>query len=127
MRVGDHASIECAIDERDVRDFANLSGDHHPLHMDEAYASKTPFGHRVVHGMLLGAYVSTLVGTRFPDYFLVSESLEFRKPAFIGDYLVITGIVREWSASTGLARLVITITRDDEKVAWGSVQIKAFS
>jgi acyl dehydratase len=127
MRVGDEASIIRTITAANIDAFAALSGDHHRLHVDEIYASRMPWGRRVAHGMLLGAFVSALVGMKFPDYFLVSESLEFRKPAFIGDLLVITGTVRDWSSSIGLARLVIGITRAEEKIAWGSVQIKAFT
>ncbi|MFJ8148773.1 SDR family NAD(P)-dependent oxidoreductase [Streptomyces sp. NPDC096048] len=36
----------------DVEAFGQASGDHSPLHMDEAYTRRTSFGQRVVHGAL---------------------------------------------------------------------------
>lgn len=40
------------ITENDILQFADLSGDHNPLHLDEEYAKTTPFGGRVAHGLL---------------------------------------------------------------------------
>ena len=46
--------------------FAALSGDYNPLHMDSGYARRTHLGRRVVHGMLVASYVSTLIGMQLP-------------------------------------------------------------
>ena len=43
---------EGTITESDVMTFAGLSGDHHPIHIDEAYASQQFYGRRIAHGML---------------------------------------------------------------------------
>lgn len=40
------------ITEADVVAFAGISGDFNPLHTDAEFASTTPFGERIVHGML---------------------------------------------------------------------------
>ena len=47
--------------ESDVTNFAGLTGDWHPLHTDAVYAAASPFGQRIVHGMLTFAIGSTLV------------------------------------------------------------------
>jgi acyl dehydratase len=44
--------------EGDLEAFAAVSGDHNPLHLDEAYAAGTVFGGRVAHGVL-GLAVTT--------------------------------------------------------------------
>ncbi|OYW80548.1 MAG: hypothetical protein B7Z26_06300, partial [Asticcacaulis sp. 32-58-5] len=41
--------------------FAEVSGDHNPIHIDEAYAAASPFKGKVAHGMLAGAYISATV------------------------------------------------------------------
>ena len=38
------------IDVSDISAFAGLTGDFYPLHVDEEYARKTPFGGRIAHG-----------------------------------------------------------------------------
>jgi len=43
---------ERVVSDADIRAFADLSGDHNRLHLDEAYARETPFGGRVAHGVL---------------------------------------------------------------------------
>ncbi len=40
------------VTETDVVGFAGISGDFHPIHVDEVYASKSPFGRRIAHGLL---------------------------------------------------------------------------
>ena len=41
------------VTEADVTDFARLSGDYQPEHMNEEYARKGPMGARIAHGLLV--------------------------------------------------------------------------
>ena len=66
MKVGDKASVTRAFTEQDVADYARVSGDHNPAHMDEEYAKTTMFKTRIVHGMLVGSLFSALLGTELP-------------------------------------------------------------
>lgn len=95
IRVGMAREFSVSIDEEMVDQFANLSGDFNPLHMDEDYAQNTRFGKRVVHGMLLASFFSRLVGMHLPGkkalYLL--QNLKFKNPAFIGDQLRVVGKV----------------------------------
>jgi len=43
------------VTEADVVTFAGLSGDFNPLHTDALFASETPFGERIAHGMLIAS------------------------------------------------------------------------
>ena len=82
-------------------DFAKLSGDYNPLHMDGNYAAKTRFGKQVCHGMLLASFFSKLVGMYMPGkntlYF--SQTLNFQAPCYVGDEITIQGEVTDKSDS----------------------------
>ncbi|HVQ39027.1 MAG TPA: MaoC/PaaZ C-terminal domain-containing protein, partial [Pyrinomonadaceae bacterium] len=49
LKVGDTASISKQITDDAIRAFAELSGDHNPVHLDEEFASTTRFGRRIAH------------------------------------------------------------------------------
>jgi len=87
FRVGDHAEITRVFTQQDVELFAQLSGDHHPTHLDEEYARTTRFGARVVHGMLTASLLSAanalLLGT--PGAISVEQTLRFLRPVLVGD------------------------------------------
>jgi 3-hydroxybutyryl-CoA dehydratase len=88
VEIGRRHRIERTMTAADVDAFGHLSGDLNPLHMDEEFASRTPFKRRVVHGLLTGALVSTthtkLTG---PGFAYVGQELKFLGPVFIGDTL----------------------------------------
>lgn len=77
------------VSEDDVVAFADVSGDHNPLHLDEAYAARTPFGGRVAHGVLgLAAATGLMSQTGITDGTLVAlleVNWRFRRPVRPGD------------------------------------------
>jgi len=50
LEIGATASRSKTFTDEDVRDFARISGDHNPIHLDDAYAAGTRFERRLVHG-----------------------------------------------------------------------------
>ena len=80
-----------------LNNFAALSGDYNPLHMDNEYAKKTQFKKQVCHGMLLTSFFSRLIGMYIPGknalYF--SQTVNFRSPCFVEDIVTVTGEVTE--------------------------------
>lgn len=81
----------------DIESFARITGDHNPVHMDEAYAAKTPFGSRIAHGMLAGSLFSTIFGVILPGLGSVytKQSLKFTKPVYPGDTITAKVIIKE--------------------------------
>jgi acyl dehydratase len=81
-----------AITEADLHQFAQISGDDHPIHTDEAYARGTAFGRRIAHGPLCIALAIGLFG-RLPQFKKATLAMtdirewKFRAPVFIGDVL----------------------------------------
>jgi 3-hydroxybutyryl-CoA dehydratase len=75
------------ITETDIVNFAGVSGDFFPLHMDKEYAKGTPFGQRIAHGLLVLS-ISTGLMEFVPGIiqaFYGIEQLRFTAPTFIGD------------------------------------------
>lgn len=118
IEIGSKYSFEVTISEELEEDFAKISGDHNPLHMDEQYAQKTKFGKRVCHGMLLASFFSRLVGMYLPGknalYF--SQNLNFVGPCFIGDKITVNGEVFDKSEATRMIKLRTTINNQERKL-----------
>jgi len=70
-----------------VSEFAKLSGDSNPIHLDSEYAKTTVFKKPIAHGMLLGSFFSTLIAQDYPGAGSVylSQELNFLAPCFVGD------------------------------------------
>ena len=66
LTVGMSAAYEHVVSDGDVVGFADVSGDHNPVHLDEAYARTTRFKGRIVHGMLSASFLSTAIASRLP-------------------------------------------------------------
>ena len=85
------------ITEKDIDLFAEVSGDRNPLHMDDEYASKTPFGQRIAHGALTASYISGILGNNLPGpgAIFTGLSMRFRRPVFIGSEVIVRVEVTE--------------------------------
>ena len=110
IQMGDEAEFYRTITAEDVEDFARLSGDRNPMHMDEQFAGRTRFQRRVVHGMLLASYVSTLVGMHCPGPGALWSQQNFcwAAPVFIDDRIHFR--IRVTHKSTGARALTIKVT-----------------
>ena len=85
--VGDRATFTKTITEADLVQFASVSGDRYPLHVDEEYARTTRFGARVAHGLLTASLLSTTNGLLLqrPGGISLAQTLRFLGPVYIGD------------------------------------------
>ena len=90
-RVGDECTTpSVTVTGQMIDAYADLSGDHTPIHVDEEYARKSDFGTRVAHG-LLGLSLADGLKTQADYRFLPGKSLgwtwDFVAPIKIGDTL----------------------------------------
>ena len=89
LQVGDSwTSRARTILESDVSNFAGLTGDYDPLHVDREFAKQTPFGRPIAHG-LFGMSLVAGLGSHFPMVhtiaFVAVRNWEFLRPAYVGD------------------------------------------
>ena len=79
------------VDDKMVRGYADLIGDHNPIHVDDAFAKKTKFGQRIAHGGILFGVISKILGMDMPGNGTVflSQTVNFRAPVFINDTVTV--------------------------------------
>jgi 3-hydroxybutyryl-CoA dehydratase len=101
------------VSESDVAQFAAVSGDFNPVHMDAAAAAASPFGGRIAHGMLVAGFISAAIanGVPGPGAVYLSQSLAFKLPVRIGDTVTVRLEVLEVKARTRRVRLA-TVCRN---------------
>ena len=118
---GMSASYTRTVTEKDIRQFAEVSGDTNPVHLDEEFAATTRFKKRIAHGMLSGSYISTVIGTKLPGpgCLYVSQTLQFRAPVYIGDKVTATVTVTELNKRRGYATLSTICSVGDTDVIRG--------
>jgi 3-oxoacyl-[acyl-carrier protein] reductase len=125
--VGAVYSVERTFTAEDVRAFAEVSGDFSPLHVDATYGSQTEFGGCVVHGMLLGALFSQLVGMQVPGRraLYLGQDLTFRRPVLVGETVRATAKVTGKNDATRVLVLQTEIRgTDDRVVVSGTARVK---
>ena len=115
LRIGQTATRSNTITREHVEHYPAMTGDRNPLHFDDAYAARTPFGRLVVHGGLTSGILNALVAEDMPGpgTVFVSMNLEFVKPVYIGDTITVTAEVIELHATKPVCTLSVAITRQD--------------
>ncbi len=82
--------LEKLITENMVSNYANVSGDFNPIHLDDEYAKNTEFKNKIVHGMLLISNINEIMYLNFDDNWNEKGSLKikFRSPLFVNSKLI---------------------------------------
>lgn len=118
LTVGQTASRSLTLTARHVAMYAEITGDRNPLHFDEAFAARTPFGRLIVHGGLTSGLLNALVAEDMPGpgTVFMGTDLQFTKPVFIGDTITATARVLELHASKPACKLAVEVRRQDGEV-----------
>jgi acyl dehydratase len=82
--VGQKYEENFSISQKQVNDFAILSGDSNPIHLDKEYASGTIFKKPIVHGFLSSSIFSKVFGTIFPGEgtLYLEQNMKFNAPVY---------------------------------------------
>lgn len=103
------------ITEADVVQFATLTGDFHPQHVDAAWSAQQQFGERVAHGMLVASYAIGLLDLPFERIVALRrvKDLTFKRPVRLGDTIRVSATLdslRELDDSAGMVGCRIKVT-----------------
>ena len=128
IKVGDTASFSKTVTEADIANFAEVSGDFNPIHVDAEFASQSMFKERIAHGMLSASYISALLGNQLPgpNTLYLGQTLNFKNPVKIGDTVTATVTVTEKRDDKRILKLDTTVTnqRGDVVLDGGCVMQK---
>lgn len=102
--------------QADFDEFARLSGDDNPIHVDLAFSARTKFGRTVAHGMLLYSLISRGLAAMWPDTAVIQQRQElmFTAPTFTDG--PVTFSLKTTGAVGETAVIQSTITRPDGTV-----------
>jgi 3-hydroxybutyryl-CoA dehydratase len=125
LKIGQSAERRFTVTDAAVRAFAEVSGDHNPVHLDDAYAARTVFRGRVAHGMLLGGHISAVLANQLPGpgSIYLAQSLHFEAPVRIGDEVLVRVEVTSIDPTSRHAFLTTTCTVRDRLVARGEAVV----
>ncbi|MDO4773138.1 MAG: MaoC family dehydratase [Bacillota bacterium] len=126
IKVGDSDSFTKTVTEADVYNFAGVSGDFNPVHINETYAKETMFKDRIAHGVLSVSFISTVVGTLLPGpgSIYLSQEVKFVKPVYFNDTITATCTVTEIIEEKNRVHLDTVCTNQrGEEVITGSVKV----
>lgn len=90
IKFGDTYHEAVRFTQEKVQQFADVTGDNNPIHVDAAYASTTSFGKPIVHGFFAGSVFSKVFGTIWPGEgtIYLYQEMSFRAPVFVEqDYI----------------------------------------
>lgn len=125
IKIGDFKEVEIEVTDEMVRTFAKITGDNNPLHLDDEFAKKTIFKKRIAHGMLVASLISKVLGHDFPGAgtVYVSQSVNFRKPVYVGDKVKIHVEVKEKNEQKRRLYLITDVFDKDVKVISGEAEV----
>lgn len=125
--VGQTAEWAREVTDAVIRQFADATGDHNPVHLDDAAAAGTRFGGRIAHGMLSAGFVSAAIATALPGpgSIYLSQSLRFVRPVRPGDVVTVRLEVLDVVAAKRRVRLATACTNQrGEIVVDGEAVVK---
>jgi 3-hydroxybutyryl-CoA dehydratase len=124
--VGDTAEITKKITDSDIQTFADVTGDHNPIHVDDGFAKTTRFGRRIAHGMLTASLISSLLANKLPGAGSVylGQTLQFVAPVFPGDEVTARVTVKEIHEDKPILKLeTICLNQRNEIVIRGEATV----
>jgi 3-hydroxybutyryl-CoA dehydratase len=117
-QTGEGFSFERFISAEDVKRFAETIGDLNPIHLDEAFAARSFFKKRIVHGAFLNGLISKILGMDFPGQGTVylSQHSVFKRPVYVDTTVKIEVRITETIPEKRRLVLDTTVTNESGEV-----------
>ena len=125
--IGQKVEKEFLVTKETGAAFAEVSQDKNPIHLDGEYAEKTRFGKKIAHGMLMGSYISGMIGMELPGEgtIYMKQELTFLRPVYYGDKIRVEIAVAELQMEKKRAVLSTNCyNQNGEQVVAGKALVK---
>lgn len=126
LKIGQEEYFSVTVTEEMMKQFLDLSGDINPLHNDKEFALSQGYQDKVVYGLLTTSFISRLVGVLLPGKYCLLQGIDvkYSRPVYVGDILIVKGIVDELHESVRRCSIKVEIQNQDEKkVVKGRVEV----
>jgi 3-hydroxybutyryl-CoA dehydratase len=126
MKLQDTFEYKFSFSQEEVNNFAIVTGDDNPIHIDEEFAKKSIFKKRIIHGFLSGSVFSKVFGTMWPGNgtIYLSQNMSFIKPMYTDEkYVAKFEVVEVLPKNKFLVRTTIT-DMNNESTIQGEALIK---
>ena len=125
MSAPDIAPVVKRLTQEQIGRYADATGDHNPIHVDETFAGSTPFGGTIAHGMLVLASIAEMMAAAFGEPWITGGRLRvrLRAPARPGDTITARAQRQSGNARDALVYGVECRNQIDELLASGTAEV----
>jgi acyl dehydratase len=125
MSAPDVAPVTLELTQLMLQQYADASGDHNPIHIDEEFAKTTPMGGTIAHGMLVLSTISQMLTAAFGEKWLSSGTLEvrFRAPSRPGDTVTARAKAADGAAEGRQRYSVECVNQNDDLLIAGTAEV----
>ena len=133
LKIGETAEFSKTITETDLAMFSAITGDFDPIHVNEGYAAKSPFGKRIAHGGLVLGLLSSFAsmmskrsaerGAKAVSVSLGYDKIRFLVPVFIGDTLTARYTIEEIDPEAARSRSKIEVIKSSGELCLAGIHI----
>ena len=124
VNIGDSAQFTKTVSESDVYQFAGITGDFSPNHINKVYMKNSSFGRLMAHGALLVGFMSTvstiaIAHCREADETPVAvgyDKIRFLKPVFLGDTVTTTYTFSSIDREKRKSKAKIEVTNQNDQL-----------
>lgn len=110
FQVGQIVSIAKTFTQADFDEFARVSRDDNPIHVDPEFSARTKFGRTAAHGMFLYGTICGLLSQYFSGAVQIEQNLMFPAPTFTGEEMKIAAEITAVNDNKGQIHLKTTVT-----------------
>lgn len=118
FKINDTVTETFSYSQEDVINFAKISGDINPIHLDEEYSKNTIFKKPIIHGFLGGSIFSKILSKSFwgQGTIYLSQSLNFKKPMYVEKEYKAKLIIIDINKTKNIAKFKTIVLEEDERI-----------